>query len=66
MFDCETPRKKCSICGGPIEILHHPDTGVVVWSNGNNAEPVNNGRCCNECNMTVVLKARVSRIPALN
>lgn len=26
---------------------------------GNNAEPVNGGRCCNECNATVVLPARI-------
>ena len=38
--------KKCSICKGKIEPLRHPETNEVVWDKGNNAEPVNKGRCC--------------------
>lgn len=38
---------KCSICGKEY-------TG---W--GNNARPVNNGRCCDECNTKVVIPARM-------
>lgn len=26
---------------------------------GNNAEPVNSGRCCDECNISVVIPARI-------
>lgn len=40
----------CSICGGEY---HHF---------GNNAEPVNSGRCCDECNDTVVLPERLKYI----
>lgn len=29
---------------------------------GNNAQPVNDGRCCDECNDTVVLKARIESL----
>ena len=29
---------------------------------GNNAWPVNNGRCCNSCNWSVVIQARVARL----
>ena len=37
----------CSICQKPF-------TGF-----GNNAYPINNGRCCNWCNDTVVIPARI-------
>ena len=37
----------CSICG------------EVYKGFGNNAEPVNSGRCCDECNSAVVIPARV-------
>ena len=39
-------KKTCSICFLTYEGF------------GNNAQPVNNGFCCNECNATVVLRAR--------
>ena len=32
------------------------------WSQGNNAEPVNSGRCCDECNMGVVVPARLGAL----
>jgi hypothetical protein len=47
---------KCSICGKEIEAIMKD--GEVLWDEGNNAWPVNEGRCCNECNRTVVLPAR--------
>ena len=34
-------KQYCSICGR-----------VMVEEFGNNAQPVNNGRCCNSCNYT--------------
>lgn len=37
----------CSICGKNYE------------GYGNNAEPVNNGRCCNDCNATIVVPRRM-------
>ena len=43
----------CSICGGP---LHEPG---AQWKGGNNAAPVNDGRCCNDCNATVVVPRRL-------
>ena len=36
------PTYKCSICG------------KLFQGYGNNAQPINNGRCCNECNLQVV------------
>lgn len=41
---------KCSICG--IRYLGH----------GHNAQPVNNGRCCETCNITHVITARLSQL----
>jgi len=41
---------KCSICG--IRYLGH----------GHNAQPVNNGRCCDMCNTTHVIRARLSQL----
>ena len=42
----------CSICGKPIP-------AVGDWTTGNSAEPVNDGRCCDHCDMTVVVPARL-------
>lgn len=42
--------KICSICGKAY-------TGY-----GNNAQPVNNGRCCDDCNGMVVIPARLDVI----
>jgi len=43
----------CSICGLPIK------AEINGWDSGNNAEPVNDGRCCNECNSRVVIPRRI-------
>jgi hypothetical protein len=52
---------ECSICQETIE-KHVDPKGKVYWDQGNNAEPVNDGRCCDKCNMTVVIPARLGRI----
>ena len=54
--------KVCSICNGPIVPLKDQLTGKVLWDKGNNAEPVNSGRCCDECNNSVVLTARLNEL----
>jgi len=48
---------KCSICGGYIEPMRNKD-GEVVWEYGNNAQPINDGRCCDDCNWSVVIPER--------
>ena len=40
-------KEKCSICGKGYD------------GYGNNAEPVNSGRCCDDCNATQVIPARI-------
>lgn len=52
---------KCVICSEEIKPLLHPETGEVVYEGGNNAEPVSRGRCCDECNMIIVVPARIEQ-----
>jgi hypothetical protein len=47
----------CSVCKTPI--LPHPISG---WAGGNNAQPVNAGRCCDDCNNNVVIPLRLLRM----
>tara|TARA_R100000081_G_C4636973_1_gene75930 strand:- start:210 stop:407 length:198 start_codon:yes stop_codon:yes gene_type:complete len=49
---------KCSICSSYIEPLKD-ENGEVVWEHGNNAQPINDGRCCDKCNWEVVIPARI-------
>lgn len=42
-------KNKCCICNEPYE------------GYGNNAQPVKSGICCSECNLTVVIPARIQR-----
>ena len=48
----------CVICSGPIKPLLDPTTGAVVWEQGNNAEPIKEGRCCDDCNRDKVIPQR--------
>ena len=50
----------CSICTQPIDKQRTED-GTVYWEEGHNAEPINHGRCCTNCNDMVVLPARLSQ-----
>lgn len=44
--------KKCKICKGNIEIING-------YRDGHNAQPVAKGRCCADCNSTIVLRKRM-------
>lgn len=46
---------KCSICNSPID-------AVGSWTEGHNAQPVSDGRCCSNCNATVVIPARLQEV----
>jgi len=48
---------ECSICKKKIEPLIF--NGKVIWDKGNNAEPINSGRCCDKCNNEVVVVKRI-------
>lgn len=43
---------KCCLCGKNIEVKG-------TWKKGNNAWPVKDGRCCNDCDITRVIPARL-------
>ena len=51
--------KVCCICGGSID-AHKTPEGKVYWTEGHNALPVKDGRCCTQCNDNRVLPARFS------
>lgn len=50
---------KCSICEDNIEEQEHPITSEIFWNKGHNAEPINDGRCCDRCNYTIVIVKRM-------
>ena len=54
-------KMKCSICKGKLDVKLDGN-GQVYWDKGNNAEPVNNGRCCDKCNFEVVIPARMNEV----
>ena len=43
---------KCCLCGNDIEVK-------PWWDQGNNAQPLADGRCCDVCDMTKVIPARL-------
>ena len=59
MTASKKPKLICSICHQPI--VPHPLTG---WAHGNNAEPLNSGRCCDDCDAIHVIPERIRRIYA--
>ena len=46
----------CSICADPIQ------QDAWGWDQGHNAQPINDGRCCDTCNATRVIPTRLGRI----
>ena len=53
--------KECDICGEPIDI-HYKEDGTPYWTEGHNAQPVVDGRCCDKCQNEVVLPTRLAAI----
>jgi hypothetical protein len=52
----------CSICRQPLSMKNCHSIFSVRY--GNNAQPVNDGICCDTCNWTVVIKARLAEVAA--
>ena len=48
--DAETEKKVCVICGKEYD------------GYGNNAQPVKDGKCCDKCNLEVVIPARIKKM----
>lgn len=51
----------CVICKKDIEPDRDND-GNIYWTEGNNAQPVGDGRCCNKCNINIVLPMRYAEV----
>jgi hypothetical protein len=50
---------ECSICSGEIEKKYH--NGKMYWDGGHNAQPINDGRCCDACN-EIVIAVRIAKM----
>lgn len=48
--------------GSGKTIAHCSICGTVYVGYGNNAQPVNNGRCCDKCNQNKVIPTRMKRM----
>ena len=51
----------CDLCPRDIDI-HRDSTGKAYWNQGHNAEPLAYGRCCDICNATKVVPARLEAV----
>lgn len=47
---------KCCLCNQ--EIQPHP---LSKWDKGNNAQPLAEGRCCDDCDQTKVIPERIKQ-----
>ena len=52
----------CDLCPRDIDIHRDPETGKAYGNQGHNAEPLAEGRCCDICNATKVIPARLEAI----
>ena len=56
---------KCGLCGEKIQrkAIHSEIVNEKVkqkyWTEGNNAQPVKDGRCCDKCNKEIVIPTRI-------
>ena len=51
---------ECIICMKDIE--HREHNGEVYWTQGNNAQPLADGRCCDACDCMVVIPYRMGEL----
>ena len=50
----------CVLCGDEILPQVNPENGKVFWKGGHNPAPLaDEGKCCDWCNKTLVLAARL-------
>tara|TARA_R100000656_G_scaffold67648_1_gene51194 strand:- start:779 stop:1009 length:231 start_codon:yes stop_codon:yes gene_type:complete len=50
---------KCSICKELLDVMISYESKEILWDQGHNAEPFNDGRCCTSCNHSVVTPLRL-------
>ena len=51
----------CCICHKQIE-PDRTESGEIYWTQGNDAMPIHDGRCCNKCNAEIVVPDRFTEI----
>ena len=51
----------CCICHKQIE-PDRTESGEIYWTQGNDAMPIHDGRCCNKYNAEIVVPARFTEI----
>jgi len=51
----------CVICKKQIE-PERTKEGEIYWTQGNDAFPIVDGRCCNSCNANIVVPTRFAEI----
>lgn len=44
---------ECCLCKGEID-KHYTLEGKMYWDTGHNAQPLSDGRCCDDCNNKVI------------
>ena len=52
---------KCCLCEKEIDVQRDAE-GKIFWSQGHNALPLKDGRCCSECDETKVIPERIERV----
>ena len=52
----------CCICNEKIDAMVDPKTGKEIWTEGHNAEPVADGRCCSDCNNNIIVPFRMMKL----
>ena len=55
-----TTKELCVICHEPMNTYSTPN-----WVGGHNAQPVAEGQCCTDCNIELVIPARMEQVFAL-
>ena len=54
------PVKVCCLCDKPLDV-YKDDDGKVTYDDGNDALPLADGRCCNDCDFGVTI-ARMQKL----
>ena len=51
----------CCLCGKQIDeqVTNAKNDKRIIWIDGHNAEPLNSGRCCTDCNNQKVIPYRL-------
>ena len=58
---CKLENNGCGMPFPSIKIEEHKNAeGIVYWTEGHNAQPISDGRCCDRCNEDIVIPHRIA------